>query len=150
MFWRSQWQPTPVLLPGKSHGQRSLVGCSPWGCEEWETTGQLHLHFSVSCIGGGNVNQLQCSCLENSRDGETQWAAVYGVTQSRTWLKWLSSSIRYIQYMKLFVFISYLYNIKRTLYEIIKILFIYEVILLSEHSKWKQLMKNGILGLEQC
>ena len=43
--WRRQWHPTPVLLPGKSHGQRSLVGCSPWGCEESDTTERLHFHF---------------------------------------------------------------------------------------------------------
>ena len=87
------WHPTPVLLPGKSHGQRSLVGCSPWGREELDMTEQLHFHFSLSCIGEGNGNPLQCSCLENPRDGEAWWAAVYGITQSRTRLKWLSSSI---------------------------------------------------------
>ena len=89
--WRRQWHPTPVLLPGKSHGWRSLVGCNPWGCEESDTTERLHFHFSLSCIGEGNGNSLQCSCLENPRDGEAWWAAVYGVAQSRTWLKWLSS-----------------------------------------------------------
>ena len=67
---RSQWHPTPVLLPGKSHGRRSLVGCSPRGCWESDTTEQLHFHFSLSCIGEGNGNPLQCSCLENPRDGE--------------------------------------------------------------------------------
>ena len=56
-------------LPGKSHGQRSLVGCSPWGRYESDTTEQLHFHFSLSCIGEGNGNPLQCSCLENLRDG---------------------------------------------------------------------------------
>ena len=81
---RRQWHPTPVLLPGKSHGQRSLVGCSPWGCQESDTTERLHFHFSLSCIGEGNGNPLQCSCLENPRDGVAWWAAVYGVTQSRT------------------------------------------------------------------
>ena len=86
------WHPTPVLLPGKSHGQRSLVGCSPWGREESDTTERLHFHFSLSCIGGGNGNKFQCSCLENPRDGGAWWAAVYGVTQSRTRLKWCSSS----------------------------------------------------------
>ena len=90
--WRRQWHPTPVLLPGKSHGRRSLVGCSPWGREESDTTEQLHFHFSVSCIGEGNGNPLQCSCLENPRDGGAWWAAIYGVTQSRTQLKRLSSS----------------------------------------------------------
>ena len=67
---RRQWHPTPVFSPGKSHGWRSLVGCSPWGREESDTTEQLHLHFSLSCIGEGNGNPLQCSCLENPRDGE--------------------------------------------------------------------------------
>ena len=65
---RRQWHPTPVLLPGKSHGRRSLVGCSPWGREESGTTEQLHFHFSLSCIGDGNGNPLQCSFLENPRD----------------------------------------------------------------------------------
>uniref|UniRef100_A0A8B9Y8T5 Uncharacterized protein n=1 Tax=Bos mutus grunniens TaxID=30521 RepID=A0A8B9Y8T5_BOSMU len=87
-----RWHPTPVLLPGKSHGRRSLMGCSPWGCEEMDTTGQPHFHFSLSCIGEGNGNPLQCSCLENPRDGGAWWAAVYGVAQSRTRLKRLSSS----------------------------------------------------------
>ena len=61
--------PTPVLLPGKSHGRRSLVGCSPWRREESDTTERLHSPFSLSCIGEGNGNPLQCSCLENPRDG---------------------------------------------------------------------------------
>ena len=52
----------------------------------------LHFHFSLSCIGEGNGNPLQCSCLENPSDGGAWWAAVYGVAQSRTWLKRLSSS----------------------------------------------------------
>ena len=90
--WRRQWHPTPVLLPGKSHGRRSLVGCSPWGRQELDMTERLHFHFSVSCIGEGNGNPLQCSCLENPRDGVASWAAVYGVAQSRTRLKRLSSS----------------------------------------------------------
>ena len=89
---RRRWHPTPVLLPGKSHGQRSLVGCSPWGHEELDTTERLHFHFSLSRIGEGNDNPLQCSCLENPRDGGAWWAAVYGIAQSRTRLKRLSSS----------------------------------------------------------
>ena len=84
--------PTPVLLPGKSHGWRSLVGYSPWGCEESDTTERLHLHFLLPCIGEGNGNPLQYSCLENPRDGGAWWAAIYGVTQNRTRLKRLSSS----------------------------------------------------------
>ena len=89
---RRQWQPTPVLLPGKSHGRRSLEGCSPWGRWESDTTEQLHFHFSLSCIGEGNGNPLQYSCLENPRDRGAWWAAVYGVAQRRTRLKRLSSS----------------------------------------------------------
>ena len=84
---RRQRHPTPVLLPGKSHGRRSLLGCSPWGLEESDTTERLHFHSSLSCIGEGNGNPLQCSCLENPRDGGAWWAAVYGVAQSRTRLK---------------------------------------------------------------
>ena len=89
--WRRQWHPTPVLLPGKSHGQRSLVGCSPWGRYELDTTVWLHFHFSLSCTGEGNGNPLQCSCLENPRDGGAWQAAISGVSQSRTRLKRLSS-----------------------------------------------------------
>ena len=89
---RRQWHPIPVLLPGKSHGQRSLVGCPPWGREESDKTERLHFHFSLACIGEGNGNPLKCSCLENPRDGGAWWAAVYGVAQSRTQLKRLSSS----------------------------------------------------------
>ena len=91
-MWRRQWHPTPVLLPRKSHGWRSLVGCSPWGHQELDTTERLHFHFSLSCSGEGNGNPLQCSCQENPRDGGAWWAAAYGVAQSRTWLKRLSSS----------------------------------------------------------
>ena len=88
-----QWHPTPVLLPGKSHGWRSLVGCSSWGHEELDTTERLYFHFSLSCIGEGNDNPLQCSCLENTRDRGAWWVAVYGVAQSQTQLKQLSNSI---------------------------------------------------------
>ena len=90
---RRRWHPTPVLLPGKSHGRR-LVGCSPWGREELDTTERLPFHFSLSCIGEGNGNPLQCSCLENPRDGGAWWAAVSGVAQSQTRLKRLRSSSR--------------------------------------------------------
>ena len=78
---RRQWHPTPVLLPGKSHGR--------------DTTERLHFHFLLSCIGEGNGNPLRCSYLENPRDGGAWWADVYGVTQSRTRLKRLSSSSTY-------------------------------------------------------
>ena len=85
MHWRRKWQPTPVFLPGESQGWRSLVGCGP-------STERLHFPFSLSCIGEGHGNPLQCSCLEIPSDGGAWWAAVYGITQSQTHLKWLSSS----------------------------------------------------------
>ena len=89
---RRQWHPTPVFLPGKFHGRRSLVGCRLWGREESDTTERIDFHFSLSCIGEGNGNPLQCSCLESPREGGAWWAALYGVAQSRTRLKRLSSS----------------------------------------------------------
>ena len=92
LFRVLQWHPTPVLLPGKSHRRRSRVGCHPWGREESDMIERLHFHVSLSCIGEGNGNPLQCSCLENPRGGRAWWAAVYGVAQSRTRLKRLSSS----------------------------------------------------------
>ena len=73
----------PSRLPGRLHSMGSL---------ESDTTERLHFHFSLSCIGEGNDNPLQCSCLENPRDGGAWWAAVYGVAQSGTRLKRLSSS----------------------------------------------------------
>ena len=101
---RRRWHPTPVFLPGKSHGQRSLVGCSPWGRWGSDTTERLHFHFSLSCIREGNGNPLQCSCLENPRDRGVWWAAVYGVTQSRPQLKWLSSSSIYVLFSEVCCF----------------------------------------------
>ena len=92
IIWqRRQWHPTPVLLPEKSHGWRSLVGYSPWGREESDTTERLHFHFSLSCIGEGNGNPLQY--LENPTDGGAWLASIYGIAQSPTRLKWLSSSM---------------------------------------------------------
>ena len=88
---RLRWHPTPVRLPGKSHGWRSLVGFSPWGLKESDMTERLHFHFSLSCIGEGNGSPIQCSCLENPRDGGARWVAICGVAQSRTRLKRLSS-----------------------------------------------------------
>ena len=99
--------PTLVLLLGKSHGWRRLVGCSPWGHWGLDTTERLHFHFSLSCIGEGNGNPLQCSCLENPRDGGAWWAAIYGVVQSRTWLNRLSSSSSII--ILFLTFLSWIY-----------------------------------------
>ena len=92
---RRQWHPTPVLLPGKSHGRRSLEACSPWGRWGSDVTERLHFNFSLSCIVEGSGNPLQCSCLENPRDRGAWWAAIYGVAQSQTRLKWLSSSSKH-------------------------------------------------------
>ena len=89
LLWRRQWHPTPVLLPGKSHGRRSLVGCSPWGPWGSDMTERLHFHFSLWCIGEGSGNPLQCSCLENPRDGGAWWLPSMG-SHSQTRLKWLS------------------------------------------------------------
>ena len=90
--------PTPVLLPGKSHRQRSMVGCSPWGRYKSDMTERLHFRSSLSYNGEGNCNPLQNSCLENPRDGGAWWAAVCGVSQSRTRLKRLGSSSSMVHY----------------------------------------------------
>ena len=108
MQQRGRWHLTPVLLPGKSHGRRSLEGCSPWGHEELDRTERLHFHFSLSCIGEGNGKPLQCSCLENPRERGAWWAAVYGVTQSWTQLKRLS--IKLCRYLKHWYFLMYILN----------------------------------------
>ena len=81
--------PTPAFLPRESCGQQSLVGCCLWGRTESDMTEVTSMH---ACIGEGNGNPLQYSCLENPRDSGAGWAAVYGVAQSWTRLKRLSSS----------------------------------------------------------
>ena len=81
LAWKIPWMEEPGRM--QSMGSRRR--------EESDTTEQLHFHFSLSCIGEGNGNSLQCSCLENPRDGGAWWAAVYGVTQSQTRLKRLST-----------------------------------------------------------
>ena len=94
MFQRRQWHPTPVLLPGKSHGWRSLIGCSPWGLEEWDTTERLQFHFSLFTLMHWRRKWQPTPVFW---PGESQgrgawWAAIYGAAQSRTRLKRLSSS----------------------------------------------------------
>ena len=79
LAWKIPWTEDP--------GRLQSVGSL-----ESDMTEPLHFHFSLSCIGKGNGNPLQCSCLENPRDGGAWWAAVYGVAQSRTRMKRLSSS----------------------------------------------------------
>ena len=81
---RRQWHPIPALLPGKSHGRRSLVGCSPWGLEESDTAERLHFHFSLSCVGEGNGNPLQCSCLKTQGRGSLVGCCLWGCTESDT------------------------------------------------------------------
>ena len=98
--------PTPVLLPRKSQGWRSLVGCSPRGREESDMTERLPFHFSLSCIGEGNGNPLQCSCLENPRGRRAWWAAVYGVAQSRKGLKRFSSSLHTCEIQSVYYFVT--------------------------------------------
>ena len=78
------------MSSGEGNGtplQYSCLGSLRVG-HNWATS----FHFSLLCIGEGNGNPLQCSCLENPRDGKAWWAAVYGVAQSRTRLKWFGSS----------------------------------------------------------
>ena len=115
--WRRKWQPIPVFLTREFHGQKSLVGCHLWAQEESDMTERLHFHFSFSCIGEGNGSPLQCSCLENPRDRGAQWAAVYGVSQSQTSLKGLStpkitasycwsSSVTLFDFQKIYLTIS--------------------------------------------
>ena len=90
VHWRRRWHPTPVLLL-ENPMDREPGGLQPMGSRSVGHNRATSLSFSLSCIGEGNGNPLQCSCLENPRDGGPWWAAVYGVTQSRTRLKWLSS-----------------------------------------------------------
>ena len=119
-FWRRKWQPTPVFLPGESHGRKGLVGYSLWGCKELDMTKQLthtHTHTHTGGVvvknppanagvssdtrlipgsgrspGGGNGNPLQYSCLGNPLDRGSWWAAVCGVAESQTRLSthWLA------------------------------------------------------------
>ena len=89
LAWKIPWMEEPGRL-------------QTMGSQESETTERLHFHFSLSCIGEGNGNPLQYSCLENPRDGGAWWAAISGVAQSRTRLKRLSSSSssKMFKYMK--------------------------------------------------
>ena len=138
--WRRQWHPTPVLLPGKSHGRRSLEGCSPWGRWGSDTTERLHFHFSLSCIGEGNGNPLQCSCLENPRDGGAWWAAVSGVAQSRTRLKWLSSSSSVLKVIYLLIKQQFLKK-ERLLVDVFK---------WRERLDWEGMTEKGSVWWSSC
>ena len=97
LAWKIPW----TEEPGRLKFMWSLrVG------HDWATS----LLFSLSCIGEGNGNPLQCSCLENPRDNRAWWAAVYGVAQSRTWLKQLSSSREVSKYLETSFKITSLYK----------------------------------------
>ena len=91
-------------------------GLQSMGLLESDTTERLHFHFSLSCIGEGNGNPLQCFCLENPRDGGAWWAAVYGVAQSQTRLKQLSSTIVYM-YCNLLIHSSFAMNMHTHVFE---------------------------------
>jgi len=119
------WRISRMEEPGRLQSMGSL---------ESDTTERLHFHFSLSCIGEGNGNPLQCSCLENPRDGGAWWAAICGVTQSRTRLKQLSSSssrtfkttgkkINITKFQKVEVF--FVYVIQLYTYVIFAIIFCY-------------------------
>ena len=87
--------------------REAWLGCSPWDHKESDTTEGLHFHFSLSCIGEGSGNPLQCSCLENPRDGGAWWAATYGIAQSQTRLNWLSSSSCFSNSLSILLFDSW-------------------------------------------
>ena len=85
VFWRRQWHPTPVPLPGKSHGRTSLVGGSPWGRTELDTTERLHFHFSLSCIGEGNGTPTSVFLPGESQGwGSLVGCCLWGHTESDT------------------------------------------------------------------
>ena len=101
MHWRRKWQPTPVFLPGESQGWRSLVGCCRlWGRTESDTTERLSSSSSRDTIGEGNGTPLQYSCLENPMDGGAWWAAVHGVTKSRTGLNDFSFTFTFMHWRR--------------------------------------------------
>ena len=104
-------------------------------------TERLHFHFSLSCIGGGNGNPLQCSCLENPRDGGAWWAAIYGVTQSQTWLKWLSSSSR--KYKRKCKHEHCILELRNTEEYINYYFFFHFKVKASEEEKWTRLSQAG-------
>ena len=74
----------PSTLAWKIPWTEEPGGLQSVGSLESDMTERLHFHFSLSCIGEGNSNPLQCSCLENPRDGGAWWAAIYGIAQSQT------------------------------------------------------------------
>ena len=117
-------------------------GLQCMGSLESDTTEQLHFHFSLSCIGEGNGSPLQCSCLENPRDGEAWWAAVSGVAPSRTQLKRFSSSRR--------TYVCSIFSEAEVSYKLVFILELGHVICYSETSVFYQyFLVFGIIGYFQ-
>ena len=105
-FPRWRWHPTPVLLPGKSHGRRSLEGCGPWGCWGLDTTERLHFHLSLSCIGEGNGNPLQCFVWRIPGTGEPGGLPSMGSHRVRhDWSNSAAGSLLYLDYSWLYYFV---------------------------------------------
>ena len=136
---RRQWHPTPVLLPGKSHGWRILVGFNPWSRWELDMTERLYFHFWLSCIREGNGNPLHCSCLENLRDGGAWWAAIYGVTQSWTWLKWLSNSLAVDLNMRISLNLNVFHELW---YYIVPQIWAHCSVLITKSLLWTEIIEN--------
>ena len=130
---------------------------------ESDTTERFHFHFSLSCIREGNGNPLQCSCLENPRDGEAWWAAVYGVAQSQTQLKQLSSSsssrpflnllywlifLLTMDHIFLFLYVSYNFSVNFEHYNRFNFVFLQIVkhFVLSEVNLWIHLIFPWLLS----
>ena len=105
LAWKIPWMEEPGRL-------------QPMGSLSWTWLSDFTFTFHFSCIGEGNGNPLQCSCLENPKDGRAWWAAIYGVAQSQTWLKWLSSSPILCNHMNcstpVFPFLQYLPEFAQT------------------------------------
>ena len=109
--WRRQWHPTPVLLPGKSRGRRSLVDCCLWGCIESDMTERLHFHFSLSCTGEGNGNPLQCSFLPGESQGRRSLVGcrLWCRTVGHDWSAWAACLLPQQRvHFKYYQFFSYL------------------------------------------
>ena len=124
IIWRRQWQPTPVLLPGKSHGQRSMIGHCPWGCKESDTTEPLH--FPFLSFHSDHLHELDPDAGKDWRQKEEEVAvdeidsitdsrdmnlsklqeivkdtAVHGIAKSQTWLSnWTTTTYKLIAYLE--------------------------------------------------
>ena len=110
-YWSRQWNPTPVLLPGKSHGWRNLVGCSPWGRWESDTTERLHFHFSLSCIAEGNGNHSSVLAWRIPGTEEPSGLSSMGSRRDgHDWSDFAAAACRHI-----FYFLLLLHNLRLSL-----------------------------------